>query len=367
MTPTSGVPARVLVVDDSVVIRQLVSEAVNADPQLTVAGTAPNGKIALDKLTRLQVDAVVLDVEMPVLDGLATLVELRRSWPRLPVLMFSTLTGAGAAVTIKALTLGASDYALKPAAGGVEATRAALRQDLVVKLRQLLGVVAVVPTQPLAQWRDVSALRRRADLQQHVAGVVVACSTGGPNALADLVTALPATLRVPVVVVQHMPPAFTGLLAARLDQMTALQVREAGDGEAVLAGEVLIAPGGRHLRLVGDGDALRTALDDSPPQQGVRPAADVLFRSAAQTWGARTLAVVLTGMGADGLDGARHIVAAGGHVLAQDEESSVVWGMPGQVVREHLVDEQGTPPELAAAVARRIAPRRPSARPVAAQ
>lgn len=358
---------RILVVDDSVVIRQLVGEAVASDPQLVLAGTAPNGRIALDKLGRLAVDAVVLDVEMPVLDGLATLVELRRSWPRLPVLMFSTLTGSGAATTIKALTLGASDYALKPAAGGLEATRGALRQELVSKLHALLGITAAaVLPQPRAQ-RGEAPPRRRAEGAQRVTGVVIACSTGGPNALAELVGALPATLAVPVVVVQHMPPTFTALLAGRLDQMTPLGVREAADGDAVRAGEILIAPGGHHLRLASAPDGVRAVLDDGAPEQGVRPAADVLFRSAAKLWGPATLAVVLTGMGADGLDGSRHVVAAGGRVLAQDEASSVVWGMPGQVVREQLVEEQGTPAELAAAVARRVALRPSGGRPVAAR
>lgn len=346
-------PIRVLVVDDSVVVRRLVSDALDGLAGIEVAGTAANGRIALAKLDQLSPDAVTLDIEMPELDGLATLRELRRSHPALPVVMFSTMTERGAAATLDALSLGANDYVTKPSGtGGVQESLERIRLELAPKLRALCAArrPPVAPAAP-----PVSPHRRRAP-SGRVELVVVGVSTGGPNALAELLPALPAALPVPVAIVQHMPPTFTRLLAERLDARSALTVREASDGVVPRPGTAWVAPGDAHL--VVDGRSLR--LDDGPPESSCRPAADPLFRSAASTHGPGVLAVVLTGMGSDGVRGAEAVAAAGGRVLVQDRATSVVWGMPGAVAEAGLADAVLPLPELAAEITRRVCAGRPS-------
>ena len=331
-------PLRVLVVDDSVVVRKLVTEILAADPGIEVVGTAANGRIALAKIAQLAPDLVTLDVEMPEMDGLATLKELRRIDRRLPVVMFSTLTERGAAATMDALLAGANDYVTKPAnVGSMQAAVQRVTIDLVPKIKALCGR-ATTPTATTAETPSRPQGRRAGLTGGRVEIVVIGVSTGGPNALADMLTALPADLPVPVVIVQHMPPTFTRYLAERLDRQCAIRVAEARGGEIVRAGEVWIAPGGHHLRVVADvrGPALR--IDDGPPENSCRPAVDVLFRSAASAFGAGTLALVMTGMGYDGRRGAREIKAAGGRVIAQDAATSVVWGMPGSVVEDGSAD-----------------------------
>ena len=333
---------RVLVVDDSVVIRRLLTDILKQDPEIEVAGTAPNGRIALAKLPQLNPDLVTLDIEMPELDGLATLPELRKDYPKLPVVMFSTLTERGAAATLEALTRGASDYVAKPAnVGSVAAAMQSVKEQLIPKIKALAAASRPSTAQgpPAATERPARRTPQTPRTAQRTDAVVIGSSTGGPQALAAVLTRLPASFPVPIVVVQHMPPVFTRHLANRLDQQSALQVVEAAGGERLEPGQVLIAPGGSHLEVQRSGVAVVTGLHQGPPENYCRPAVDVLFRSAATVFGAGCLAVVLTGMGQDGLRGGEHIVDAGGTLLAQDEASSVVWGMPRAVSQAGLADE----------------------------
>jgi two-component system, chemotaxis family, protein-glutamate methylesterase/glutaminase len=328
---------RVLIVDDAVVIRRLVSDILSSDPEIEVVGTAANGSIGLAKIPQVNPDLITLDIEMPGMSGLETLAELRKTYPVLPVVMFSTLTERGASATLDALALGASDYVTKPAnVGSVSAAQQAVRDTLVPKIKGLCArlLPQAFPPAPLPAPRAPLVPRPGARIDALVIGV----STGGPNALAELVPQLPATLGVPVLIVQHMPPVFTKLLAERLDAKAPLRVAEGRTGELVVPDVAWIAPGGDHMVVARDGVSIRLRLNQDPPRNSCRPAVDPLFESAAEVWGAGTLAVVLTGMGQDGLRGCEAVREAGGHVLIQDEASSVVWGMPGAVARAGLAD-----------------------------
>lgn len=330
-------PVRVLVVDDSVVVRRLVTTALQADPELEVVGSAADGRIALAKIEQLGPDVVTLDVEMPIMDGLEALRGIRARWPALPVIMFSTLTERGAAATLDALALGASDYVTKPSGAG-DPGRAldAVRTELIPKIKALCARFVSGGGRPAAGSTIRPSVRRPPASRVDV--VAIGVSTGGPNALAQLLPALPRALPVPIVIVQHMPPMFTRILAERLDATSALRVVEAADGDVLEPGGVWIAPGGRHMLVerVGDRCEIRTNLD--PPEHSCRPAVDPLFRSVARCYGPHVLAVVLTGMGNDGSEGAEAVRAAGGQVVVQDEGSSVVWGMPGFVARAGHAD-----------------------------
>ncbi|MFZ4718260.1 MAG: protein-glutamate methylesterase/protein-glutamine glutaminase [Ilumatobacteraceae bacterium] len=333
---------RVMVVDDSVVIRRLVVDILGAEPDFEVVGVATDGRDALERVGALRPDLITLDVEMPNLDGLGTLRALRAAGIRTPVIMFSTLTERGAAATMDALLAGANDYVTKPAnVGSVQAAMGKVRDELVPKVRALARPAVVRPA-PTAPTPTPARVERRpaatASPGRRIDAVVIGVSTGGPNALADLLPALPADLPVPVYVVQHMPPTFTRFLAERLDRHCTLQVREASGGERPVAGEVWIAPGGHHLVVGSDRSGPVLRISDAPPEQSCRPAADVLFRSVLTVYGGACLAVVMTGMGQDGLAGATAIHDAGGRVIAQDEATSIVWGMPGAVVHHGIAD-----------------------------
>jgi two-component system chemotaxis response regulator CheB len=345
-----------LIVDDSTVVRRMVSEALAADPALEVAGTAANGKIALTRLEQLNPDAVILDIEMPEMDGLAALREMRKTHPKLPIIMFSSLTERGATATLDALALGATDYFAKPAGvSGPDAALRVLRDELIPEIKALCrGRVAPhAPPPPVAAPLTPPISRTRPPTES-VQIVAITTSTGGPNALADLFAGFPAALPVPVVLVQHMPPMFTRLLAERLSARSAVPVAEGQAGVRVVPGCGWIAPGGLHMLVGRDGAAVTLRLSEDPPENSCRPAADVLFRSVAQVYGPGVLAVVLTGMGQDGLRGCQAIRDAGGSVLAQDEASSVVWGMPGAVVRAGLADGVLPLNQMAAEVMRRV-------------
>ena len=352
---------RVLVVDDSAVIRRLITEALTSEPEIEVVGTAANGRIALAKIPRLRPDVVTLDLEMPVMDGLETLDQLRSAHPGLPVIMFSTLTERGASATLTALERGARDYVTKP--GNVSSltdARDAIRFQLVPKI---LGLDRQRATESSLRagptTRPASALGATGgrDRHQRVDVVVVGSSTGGPDALATLVPALPVDFPVPVLVTQHMPPVFTRQFAARLDSKAALRVAEATDGQPVEPGTVLIAPGNWHMRARRTSSGVRIALDQGAQENFCRPAVDALFRSAAEAYGAHVLGVVLTGMGSDGALGALEIARCGGGVLAQDEETSVVWGMPGAAAATGTVSHLLPLHDIAAALVDRVAPR----------
>jgi two-component system chemotaxis response regulator CheB len=362
-------PISVLVVDDSVVVRRLVTDVVNEDVDIQVVGTAPNGQIALAKIPQLNPDVISLDVEMPVMDGLETLRVLRTTYPEIPVIMFSTLTERGAAATLEALELGAADYVTKPAnVGSVQASMASVREQLVPRIKALhahsrrgravhqpLPRQAQGPRPGLPSTPASGPVLRTAQVTGPVGVVLVGVSTGGPDALATVLPALPATFAAPILVVQHMPPTFTRLLAQRLDARSALEIREAQDGDVVRAGRVLLAPGDYHVRLQRRGAEVVARLDQGTPENFCRPSVDVLFRSAAQVYGDACLAVVLTGMGSDGARGAAEIVAAGGRVVAQDQETSVVWGMPGAVAQAGLVSQLLPLADVAPALTRLLA------------
>ena len=338
--PVPG-PIRVLLVDDSATIRSLLSTTLGADAELRVVGAAVNGRMGVDMVAADPPDIVLLDVEMPVMDGLAALREIRRIQPKLPVLMFSSLTERGAKATLDALLAGANDYAAKPAGLDAGEVAARIRTEVIAKIKALVTRRSVLDApRPLATGSTPAAGPRPAAPPRRgpIRGVVIAVSTGGPTALAEVLPGFVSDVRVPVLIVQHMPPFFTAQLAERLGKITGAIVREAEDGSPLRPGEILLAPGGRHLAVAGDANVPRVRLTDEPPENSCRPAADVLFRTAVKVWGAGTLGVVLTGMGRDGLAGSRAIVAAGGEVIAQDEFTSVVWGMPGEVVRAGLAD-----------------------------
>jgi len=345
------------VVDDSVVVRRLVSDVLAGDPRLEVVGSAANGKVALAKIPQLNPDIITLDVEMPVMDGLETLEHLRALHPRLPVIMFSTLTERGAAATLDALERGARDYVTKPAnVGSVTASMEAVRAQLVPRIVALCGrAVPAAPTGHTVPPTPAPTVPRTTAAQHRVDVLAIGASTGGPDALVTVLSALPASLPVPVVVVQHMPPVFTRQFADRLDRRCALRVREAAGGELLSPGEVLLAPGDHHLRLRRSGDRVVTTLDQGTPENYCRPAVDVLFRSVSEVYGAHVLGVVLTGMGADGARASVDLVAGGGTVYAQDEATSVVWGMPGAVVAAGSAARVLPLAEVAPAVLARLA------------
>jgi two-component system chemotaxis response regulator CheB len=345
-------PVRILVVDDSVVIRKVLSDALSADPVLEVVGVASDGRIAMAKIPLLKPDLVTLDIEMPVMDGLETLTALRKLYPKLPVIMFSTLTERGAAATLDALSLGASDYATKPSnTRSPEVAIERIRTELIPKIKALCGVK---PSKllPLAAARP--PLKVRARIGTRIEIVAIGTSTGGPNALAEVLPRIPNDFPVPIVVVQHMPPIFTRLLAERLASRSAIPVEEGSAGVVLSPGRAWIAPGNFHMEVIRSGLEWRLNLNQAPPENSCRPAVDVLFRSVAQAYGATALGVVMTGMGADGVRGARDIREAGGEVIVQDEASAVVWGMPGLVYAAGQADAVCPLDRLAEEVTRRV-------------
>ncbi|MGB0064609.1 MAG: chemotaxis response regulator protein-glutamate methylesterase [Terracidiphilus sp.] len=332
---------RILIVDDSAVMRSLLRSVILSDPGLEVAGTAADGATALESVRLNPPDLVLLDVEMPVMDGLATLRELRARRSAMPVIMCSSLTQHGAQVTIEALASGASDYVAKPAGqSGREAATRALAQDLLPKIHALAGQPQARPTAPRAA---LPMLAARPPLAPHPPAkpqvLVIGVSTGGPAALDVLLPELPARFPLPVLIVQHMPEVFTRLLAERLSRRCSLNVCEAEEGLPAIPGSVYIARGNWHMEAVAavrPGAPVTLRLTQEPPENHCRPAVDTLFRSVARVYGSGVLAVVLTGMGYDGLAGSRMILESSGSVLAQDQATSTVWGMPGAVAQAGL-------------------------------
>jgi two-component system, chemotaxis family, protein-glutamate methylesterase/glutaminase len=377
-----AVTVRVLVVDDSALARSLITTVLARDPEVEVVGQAGSGEQALGAAQDLRPDLVTLDVEMPGMDGLETLRRLRDVDRSLPVIMFSSLTVTGAAATLDALAMGADDYVAKPSgATSRDEALEGMSQDLLPRVKALAarrtwrrgepgrgapdapfpdvappaGLSHPAPPaaqQPLVDGAARSPRRRTAG--GGVSVVAVGCSTGGPDALAQLLPALPGDLPVPVLVVVHMPAVFTRLLSQRLDRASALSVREAEDGEPLRAGIAYVAPGDRHLTVERAGAGVVARLDDGPKQHFARPAVDPLLRSLPAAYGSRALALVLTGMGHDGLVGAAEVQAAGGLVVVQDEASSAVWGMAGAVARAGLAAEMLDPAGLARYVARAV-------------
>ncbi|GAB3241523.1 chemotaxis response regulator protein-glutamate methylesterase [Kineosporia babensis] len=347
---------RVLVVDDSVVIRRLIKEILDADPRIEVVGVAQNGQVAIAKVGELKPDAVTMDIEMPVMNGVDAVRAIRKTQPRLPIVMFSTLTERGASGTMDALAAGASDYVTKPAnVGSVMESRKNISEQLIPKLVALTGArrlagatrTALPPAQPPAGMaRNGPNVRRT----QPFGLLAIGSSTGGPDALASVLTSLPGDLPVPVVITQHMPPVFTKMLAQRLDSSCRLKVTEAVEGDTVQRGRVLIAPGGHHMELRSRGTSVFVHLSDAPPENFCRPSVDVMFRSIAPVYRNRVLGLILTGMGRDGAAGAGILRTSGGEVFVQDEATSVVWGMPGATVMAGQADRVLPLEQIAATV-----------------
>ncbi len=342
-----GARIRVLVVDDSVVIRRLVTHALEQEPTLEVVGTASNGAIALQRIPQLNPDVLTLDIEMPEMDGLETLRHIRQDFSQVRVIMFSTLTERGGLATLEALTLGADDYVTKASnEGSLDRSMAKLREELIPKIKQFFHL----PGQCLA-----ASSAKEPDAAKHAPTpsvgtphfnpawerpkvLAIGVSTGGPNALGAILPELPRNFPLPVVVVQHMPPMFTRMLAERLDASCALSVREATEGASVEPGKILIAPGDFHMKVIRFRDSVSVRLDQSTPLNSCRPAVDALFASVSEVYGGAAIGVILTGMGQDGLRGSEILKAQGARIIAQDEASCVVWGMPGAVVNAGLAD-----------------------------
>jgi len=361
LAPSSGVVdargdrLRVMLVDDSAVIRGLISRWIEAEPDMTVVASLRTGREAVEHVSRVDPDVAVLDIEMPDLDGISALPLLLAKKRDLVIIMASTLTRRNAEISFKALSLGASDYIPKPEGAREVAAAETFRRDLVQKIRHLgarrrgikiaphsppLAPAAghapapapaahpspVVHASPVAQ----TPLMRRPFTAAAPRVLAIGSSTGGPQALMSLVAEIgPVIDRFPVLITQHMPPTFTTILAEHLARASKRPAHEAVDGEAVKAGQIYVAPGGKHMRVARHGTDIVIALDDGPQINFCKPAVDPLFQSAVGVWQNGVLAVVLTGMGSDGMRGGKDVVAAGGNVIAQDEATSVVWGMPG--------------------------------------
>lgn len=419
---------RLVLIDDSLVIRKLVADALGADPDLEVVGSAANGRLGLERIRETNPDAVVCDVEMPEMNGLETVQALRRTHLRLPVVMFASPTAESARSTLDALHAGANDFVTKPsvqAGTAIAEVLANLRNELGGKIKglcqgpgDLSGVAraainrravdlapaapatpapAILPTpasrelplsprtprplpippalnrppvEPLRSPRTppeqrirtvpppaaaaAAAISRPPRLSGRIEAVLIGVSTGGPNALAEVIPRLPRDLAVPVLVVQHMPPLFTRQLAERLASKSQLAVREAAHGDTVAAGTVLIAPGDQHLTVARQGGQVRCVLNHDPPENSVRPAVDVLFRGACEVWGGNVLVVIMTGMGQDGLLGAIQLREVGAQVVIQDEATSVVWGMPGAVAKARIFDRMLPLTQIADEIAQRV-------------
>lgn len=331
---------RVLIVDDSAVMRSLLRAVIAKDAALEVVGTAADGAAALASIDKLRPDLMLLDVEMPVMDGLTTLRQLRARGNRMPVIMCSSLTQQGARITVEALASGASDSVAKPQGHANRETAVeALVIELIPKIRELTRARTVAALAGSAVALPVAQSARRETISAAPTVVAIGVSTGGPAALASLLPALPAAFPLPIVIVQHMPEHFTRLFAERMNSISKLRVREAAEGEPLEPGTVWIARGDRHLEALAPlraGARATLHLTERPAENHCRPSADVLFRSFAQVYGAGVLAVVLTGMGSDGLKGCRAVRQRGGTVLVQDAATSTVWGMPGAVARAGL-------------------------------
>jgi two-component system, chemotaxis family, protein-glutamate methylesterase/glutaminase len=353
-------PIRVMVVDDAVVVRSLLARWVDAEPDMQIVASLRTGREAVARIEHSDADVVVLDIDMPELDGISALPLLLQKKRDLVVIMVSTLTRRSAEISLRALALGAADYIPKPETAREATTSTPFRRELIEKIRTLgsgrLSPRLYAPARPparvaplpakgfgeplarkIAHEAEIAALQLRPFSAATPRALLIGASTGGPQALAALIEKLPAAIdRAPLLITQHMPPTFTTVLAEHLSRIGGRGAHEAENGEPVLAGGIYVAPGGRHMRVVRGAGGIKIELGDDAAINFCKPAVDALFTSAVSVWGAATLAVVLTGMGADGTRGAADIVAAGGSVIAQDEATSVVWGMPRSVAQAGL-------------------------------
>lgn len=349
---------KVLVVDDSMMMRRMISRALESDPRVEVIAEASNGEIALREIEKQRPDLVVLDLEMPVMDGHETTVAIRERDAKLPIIIFSSASHYGAHATFDTLDEGANDFIAKPqTTSGIQETRSEVREALLPKVHALAGGRSSVADK-LAEKMGISTAPARSTRAERVDILCIASSTGGPEALSKVLAALPGDLPVPVVCVQHMPETFSKAFAERVNTLAALRVKEAEDRDVLEPGAAFIAPGNSHIKLRKYGEQVKILTDQGPKEHHCRPAADVLLRSVPEIYGAHVLSVVLTGMGKDGLLGCQQVHAAGGQVLVQDQATSVVWGMPGAVANAGVADEVLPLGELPAAVIKRIKARR---------
>jgi two-component system chemotaxis response regulator CheB len=342
-------PARVLVADDSVIFRRVITEVLKSLPNVEVVGTAPNGKLTLQRIRELKPDILTLDMEMPEMDGLAVLAALRKAGEDTIVIVVSSFTERGGRLTMKALEMGAQDFITKPDAGSAEQSRAAILKELAPRVRALAhrreiqNILRNSP-QPVQTARPVDSERvpevaQRSSCLAKPLLVLIGVSTGGPNALGQILPGLPGNIGVPVLVVQHMPPVFTQSLAESLSAKCALRVREASHSERVEPNTVYIAPGGKQMRLTSAaGGSMTIDITDDPPENNCKPAVDYLFRSVAHNFPGKAMAVILTGMGSDGTLGLRLLKRHSCYVIAQDEATSVVFGMPKAAIDAGVVD-----------------------------
>lgn len=349
---------RVLVIDDSAFMRKVLTELLSSDPQITVVAAARDGQDGVEKVQELQPDVVTLDIEMPKLDGYGALREIMSRRPT-PVVMVSSHTSEGAEATIRALALGAVDFVAKPS-GSISLNMHITRDELVAKVKAAAGATPrfrrtaaeMVPIR-----REVKAIAAAMSMPAPMeAGlprrlVLIGCSTGGPGALHHIIPKLPADLPAAVLVVQHMPPGFTRSLAGRLDELSAISVKEAAEGDRLRNGRVLLAPGGFHMTVDGEG---RIRLNQDPPMHGVRPAVDKTFESVVPAWQERMVGVILTGMGYDGGKGMVSLKKAGGRTIAEDASTCVVYGMPKVVVELGAADQVLPVHEIAEAITRLV-------------
>lgn len=376
-------PLHVLLVDDSAIFRKVLKTVLGQDARFQIVGAARNGEEALQIIEQSKPDAMVLDVEMPIMDGLETLQAVKKRYTDIEVIMFSSLTKAGAEITFQALEYGAFDFVAKPEANSITGGLASVQSDLIPKLtflhtRKTLRSVSASTTTPTAARKEATrkieppvkpAIVPPHDAQRHIQTVKplkyskkrivgLGISTGGPRALATMMAKLPGNLETGLLIVQHMPPVFTHTLAQRLNELSPLEVKEAEENDIVRPGLALIAPGGRHMTVEKGSritDPVRIRLNDDPPEHNCRPSVDVLFRSIAEVYGAEAVGVIMTGMGSDGTPGLRLMKSKGAYVIAQNEESCTVFGMPKKPIEEGLSDVVVPLEEIAGAITGAVA------------
>lgn len=345
---TAGGPYRVMVVDDSAVIRGLLTRALEKDSLIKVVASVGNGEAAIKALDRYDIEVIILDIEMPVMDGLTALPKLLAAQPGVQVIMASTLTRKNAEVSLRALQAGAADYLPKPSSTSELTGADAFQRELVEKVKALAkaarpsrpavsravdSAAPRVPAAGLYPKRTITLRKASAALPRIIA---IGSSTGGPQALLEVLREMAASIKLPILITQHMPATFTTLLAEHIERATGVPCAEGKDGEPINPGRIYLAPGNFHMiaERVGTGSVIR--LNQDPPENFCRPAVDPMLRSMAKIYGSSLLTIILTGMGSDGQKGATEVVQAGGTVIAQDEATSVVWGMPGAVATSGL-------------------------------
>lgn len=358
---------RVLIADDEVLVRRMISEVLE-EQGIQVAGFAANSSLTLAKIPQVNPDLILLDLEFDGFTGLQTLIDIRKSYPVLPIIMLGSMREKTVNLALEALALGAHDYVTLPGSISGDTAKNHLRESLIPKIKIFCpsgnNSDETQETHTKKNRHDIFSTkpapvntkppRKKTIKPQRVDILAIGVSTGGPNALAQLIPELPKDFPIPIVIVQHMPPYFTSLLAKRLDEKSAICVGEASSGDILRPGHALLAPGDFHMVLKRNGKQVYVETHQAPPENSCRPAADVLFRSVVEIYGANTLGVILTGMGQDGLRGCEMIYEANGQILVQDEKSSVVWGMPGFVSRAGLADQVLPLSQLGVEITRKV-------------